>query len=299
MAAAALFVCAFSLCLLSWHAATRRQTTEPPTRASANVLEASGTAVAWAAETSDRGGARQLESGQEAMDAVGGSGSAAGVGSSPIRLVCWTVAVYQSVCPFVSGSMAACVYPCFSVHGCQSWMRSARTRCRADEIRATGGVEPRGFPLQQPVGRQRERMPEDHAARQCQCDGAPSKPLKGISLSDKYSILPVYTSLPETRGFLGRQHGPLPFHENCRNHWCCTAACSRAGPPGTGMWRERPPTPNCPRRPTRLQSLQDRLPTTNARRFPRLQGRSSTSSPPELRVRVYLAAPLGSVDAPA
>lgn len=178
-------------------------------------------------------------------------------------------------------------------------MRSARTRCRADEIRATGGVEPRGFPLQQPVGRQRERMPEDHAARQCQCDGAPSKPLKGISLSDKYSILPVYTSLPETRGFLGRQHGPLPFHENCRNHWCCTAACSRAGPPGTGMWRERPPTPNCPRRPTRLQSLQDRLPTTNARRFPRLQGRSSTSSPPELRVRVYLAAPLGSVDAPA
>lgn len=77
-------------------------------------------------------------------------------------------------------------------------MGSVRTRFRADETRATGGVEPRGFPLQQPVGRQRERMPEDHAARQCQCDGAQSKPFTGISLRDKYSVLPVHASLPET-----------------------------------------------------------------------------------------------------
>ena len=117
MAAAALFVCAFSLCLL-WHAATGRQMTKPPTPASANVLQASGTAGAWDAATSDRGGARQLESGQEAMDPVGGIGPAAGVGSSPIRLVCWTVAVHQSICPCVYVSMPACVYPCLSIRGC-------------------------------------------------------------------------------------------------------------------------------------------------------------------------------------
>lgn len=177
-------------------------------------------------------------------------------------------------------------------------MRSARTRCRADEIRATGGVEPRGFPLQQPVGRQRERMPEDHAARQCQCDGAPSKPLKGISLSDKYSVLPVYASLRDTRVF-GTPTRPTAF--SCKlpkSLVLHSSMFTRRAARNRNVARTTP-TPNCPRRPTRLQSLQDPLPTTNARRFPRLQGRSSTSSPPEPRVRVYLAAPLGSVGAPA